>query len=245
MAQRVTEWTDNVNTEYHEKQFNEPYRSTIAFCDWLETTGLMNSDSNIKILDLCSGAGANLYYMSQRYRKSVFVGIDINPYLVDTGNAFFNKMGAHSCRLTVGDICNIDAQGFDGIISLQSLSWLPEIEQPIQSMARVGAKWIAASSLFYNGLVSCKTEVTEYDTHHDPSRITYYNVYSIPVVKDYFGVCGYNVCGVKPFEMDIDLPKPINAGLGTYTEKTAEGERLQISGPLLMPWHFIAAKRAI
>jgi hypothetical protein len=31
--------------------------------------------------------------------------------------------------------------------------------------------------------------------------------------------------------------------MGTYTEHLADGRRLSISGPLLMPWYFLFAGR--
>ena len=40
----------------------------------------------------------------------------------------------------------------------------------------------------------------------------------------------------------VDLPKPEHGGMGTYTETTASGRRIQLSGPLLLPWKFIALR---
>lgn len=247
MKQRTTEWLDKnkINTDYHERQFKEPYRSTVAFCNWLETIGLINNGSQLKILDLCSGAGANIYYMSQRYPMSLFVGVDINPDLVEHGNTLFQSNGIQNCCLEVGDIYNLDAKyvsEFNGVVSFQTLSWLPEFKSPIQSMAKLAPQWIALTSLFYDGQVSCTIEVTEYDDVLEPHRSSFYNVYSLPVVKKYIQSNGYPDFQATTFEIDIDLPKPKKQLMTTYTEKIEDGHRLQISGPLLMPWYFIAAR---
>ena len=53
---------------------------------------------------------------------------------------------------------------------------------------------------------------------------------------------GFNNIKYKPFEIDIDLAKPVNR-MGTYTEKLENGHRIQISGPLLMPWYFVGGER--
>ena len=61
------------------------------------------------------------------------------------------------------------------------------------------------------------------------------------MVEEYFAQFGYNNFRFKKFEIDIDLPKPQNPRMATYTETTSDGRRLQISGALMMPWYFILA----
>ncbi|HYN80889.1 MAG TPA: class I SAM-dependent methyltransferase [Gemmatimonadaceae bacterium] len=248
MEQRTAEWLDKdkVNTEYHERQFLEPYRSTIAFCDWLETELLMSPESELRVVDLCSGTGANIYHLSKRYPKSTFVGVDINPDNVERGNAFFQSRGIGECRLEVGDIYNLDPKyvsEFDGVVSFQSLMALPKGEGPLRAMAKLAPQWIALTSLFYDGPVSCTIDITEYDAGLEPNRSGFYNVYSLPVTRKHMQANGYGDFRFTPFEIDVDLPKYREGLMSTFTEKLEDGRRLQISGPLLMPWYFIAATR--
>jgi SAM-dependent methyltransferase len=246
MKQRTTEWIEKVDFQYHERQFERPYRSTVIFCDWLEQIGYIRKDSCLRILDLGSGAGANIYYMSKRYPNSIFIGVDINYDLVMKGNEFFEKNAIKNCSLEQGDIYNLDKRyigAFDGIISFQTLSWLPEFKEPIISMTKLNPKWIALTSLFYDGPLSCTIEVQDYDSNLQPCMKSFYNVYSLPVVRKFLSELGYCKFKFTPFEIDIDLPKPDSKGRGTFTEKLQSGRRLQISGPLLMPWYFIAVKK--
>ncbi|MBL7195622.1 MAG: methyltransferase domain-containing protein [Desulfobacterales bacterium] len=243
--QRTTEWIENVDTKYHERQFKEPHRSTIAFCDWLEEIGYIQRDSQLKIIDIGSGSGANIYYMGKRYPNSQFIGMDINSDLVTSGNQFFQDNGIENCQLIKGDIYNLSEKyvpANDAIVSFQTLSWLPEFKKPIASLSKLKARWIALSSLFYDGPLSCTIEVQDYDINLNPCKESFYNVYSLPVVRDYLLKNGYPKFQYTPFEIDIDLPRPSEKGRGTYTEKLKNGNRLQISGPLLMPWYFIAAE---
>ncbi len=246
MQKRTTEWLENVNTAYHERQFKAPYRSTVAFCDWLEALGLLHKESRLRILDLGAGQGGPLYYMSSRYPHCTFVGVDLNPALVQKGNAFFGEHGITNCRLEVGDIYNLPPKyigAFDGVISLQTLSWLPSFEEPLEAMCALEAPWMALSSLFYDGLVSCTIEVQEYTEQLEPQTRSFYNIYSPPLIERFLADHGYHDFRYAPFEIDIDLPRPQKKIMGTYTEKLANGRRLQISGPLLMPWYFISARR--
>lgn len=108
-GQRTSEWIEMVDTEYHNRQFRETYRSTVAFCDWMERCGYIRPDSELHILDMGSGQGANIYYMGQRYPGCSFVGVDINPELIEHGNRFFEDNQVLNCRLEVGDVYSSEA----------------------------------------------------------------------------------------------------------------------------------------
>ena len=65
----------------------------------------------------------------------------------------------------------------------------------------------------------------------------HYNVYSLPRFIKYCRDLGCSKVVTEPFEIDIDLPRPERSGgMGTYTQQLADGHRLQLSGPLHMPW---------
>jgi hypothetical protein len=248
MEPRTTHWMDNskVNFTYHERQFKEPYRSTVAFCDWIESINLINAGGRLNILDLCSGAGANMYYMSNRYPHMSFTGIEINKALVEYGNTMFSQHGLSQCILEVGDLYNLNSKYkgyFDGIIMFQTLNCLPDFMAPVQAMINLSPKWIASTFLAYDGYVSCSIEVTEFNRDFTPHRESFSNIYSLPLVKEYLSDNGYPNINVIPFEIDIDLPKPNDTLMTTFTQTLEDGHRLQISGPLLMPWYFIVAKK--
>lgn len=246
--QRTDEWISNYNKDYFDRQFKEPYRSTVKFCDWLESLNLLTPQSPTNILDLGTGKGANLYYMAGRFKRCRFTGIDINEDFIREGNAIFRAEKIDDrCHLEIADIYNFDPKyqnRYDGIISLQTLSWLPDYAEPLESMTTLGAKWIALTSLFYDGDVNCRIELEEYNRSidHEPKK-TFYNIYSLRLIERLLAQRGYKNFQFVPFEMDIDLPKPNHRIMGTYTETLANGKRIQLSGPLLMNWYFIVASR--
>ena len=246
--QRTDEWTKNYNADYFNRQFVEPYRSTVAFCNWLDSIDVMNPNSSINILDVGTGKGSNIYYMAQRYKNAKFTGVDINPEFVDEGNAIMKAKNVDDrCTLDTGDIYNFDKKyvnKYKGIVCYQTLSWLPDYKEPIKSMAGLGADWIALTSLFFDGDVNCKIELDEYNKGFDAApKNTFYNVYSLPLIQRFFAAHGYSKLLYAPFEIDIDIPKPDHKIMGTYTEKLQNGHRIQVSGPLLMNWYFVIAIR--
>ena len=143
-----------------------------------------------------------------------------------------------------GLILTRNGGGVDGVISLQTLSWLPEMRNPMTQIFEViQPNWIGLTSLFYEGDISCRIEVFE----HSRSRKTFYNVYSLKELNRLAGEHEYEIVKYDRFDIRIDIPKPKNIDLmGTFTEKvegSSDYQRLQISGPLLMNWYFVLIKR--
>lgn len=134
--------------------------------------------------------------------------------------------------------------GVDGVVSLQTLSWLPEMVNPMTQIFEViKPGWIGLTSLFYEGDISCRIEVFE----HSRGRKTFYNVYSLKELNRLAIKYGYEIVKSNRFDIEIDIPKPTNTDLmGTFTEKiegSSDYKRLQISGPLLMNWYFVLIKK--
>ena len=245
--QRLDEWMTDINKDYYDKQYKTPYRSTIKFCDWLEELNILTKLSEQNIIDMGSGTGANLYYLNQRFPKCYFSGIDINPNFVKEGNEFFKEHEINNCKLISGDIYNLDTKiintAYNGILSFQTFSWLPEYEKALSEIIKIDPKWIAFTSLFYDGLVDCKIEVKEYlepNSFENPKE-SFYNIYSLPKIKNFFSRCGFNKFDYLLFEIDTDLPRPSHTFMQTYTETLATGKRIQMSGPIRMNWYFVIA----
>lgn len=241
------EWLE-IKTDYHKKQFDTPYRSTVLFCKWLEQKGLLNVHDQQAILDIGAGQGANLNYMAKQFPQCTFTGIDLNESLVNQGNSYFQDHHMSNCRLLQGDLYCLDPSHigkYEGVVSYQTLSWLPEYETPLKKMMELNAEWIALTSLFFDGDVDCTVTVKDYTQSigGENFRQSYYNIYSLNRVKEFCRQHGYTRFESVPFEIDIDLPKPDSMGMGSYTERLADGRRLQISGPVWMSWHFVCAQK--
>ncbi len=134
---------------------------------------------------------------------------------------------------------------FDGIISFQTLSWLPEYQEPLRNLSLLNPKWIAISSLFYEGDIEYTIKLKDYYRASNDKEYeeAYYNIYSLIRVREYLKKLGYYKFEYMLFEIDIDLPKTESMDIGTYTIKTEDGRRLQISAALMMPWYFIVASK--
>jgi SAM-dependent methyltransferase len=244
--QRTREWTeiDEGSLRYHLSQWENPKESTKGFERFVRP----ELKPGTTVVDLGCGAGAATAFLAEAYPRTVFFGIDLSPELIETAEQARLRKGIKNLRFTVGDWYDLESKAaVDGVVSLQSLSWLPEFEAPLREIfVKLRPRWVALTSLFYDGEISCRIEVTE---HIRGDRRTFYNVYAIPAVQRFCEKERYRITSSKRFEIGVDLPKPENPDLmGTYTVRARRGEktpakRLQISGPLLMNWYALLVER--
>lgn len=235
-----TNWSDPRSMVYHLDQYKTQKDSTRQFANFI----CSYVKDHQKIIDLGTGAGAALSYLASIYKKSTFLGVDADSSLIEEANNFLSvNADGGRIRFQTGDFYDLREFGIpspDGVISLQTLSWLSDFRSPMEQVYNVlQPEWIALTSLFYEGSISAETVITE----HKRSRRTFYNTISLPEFEEFANRWGYKIDKIEKYKIDIDLPKPPDSDLmGTYTEfvSTKSGrERIQISGPLLMNWYFV------
>lgn len=229
---------------YHSRQWETCYESTKAFLDFLAAQGVVGGGRSSTVVDLCCGSGANLYWMKQRHPDVGLIGVDVIPDLIDFGRDKLAAADMAGIELKVGDVYDLDPVGLpspDGIIALQTISWLPDEVGFVRSAAALEADWIALTGLMIEGSRSYRCLVS--NEEQPDAGVNYYNTFSIDYLEGLFADAGYGDMVVEPFEIGIDLAKPEDPTSGTYTERTADGRRLQISGAILMTWGFLMVRR--
>ena len=198
---------------------------------------------DVSVLDACCGIGDLLYFLAQLNPNARFTGVDKAEFLIDEARTHF----ADDPNVTFepGDIYALSdqfgANSFDLSVCKQTLSWLPSYEKPVEELMAVTRRAVFISSLFYDGRIDFETRVREHTTEAGRDGYNaFYNVYSFPIFREFCLERGAkNVVGFD-FNIGIDLPRPANPDrMGTYTVQLVSGERLQISGALLMPWKIV------
>lgn len=135
------------------------------------------------------------------------------------------------------------SKSFDIAFSIQTLPWLPSYEDALLEILRVARKWIFLTSLFTKYYTDVISRVYLYDCAPWRKLPPYfYNIYSYDKFKDFCLDHGATELICKNFVMDVDIPEPAGHGIGTYTKRLERGNRMQFSGPLNMPWQFIAIR---
>ncbi len=233
-------WTEKQNLEWYKRQFKNPYRITVAFEKFLRQNV---SISNDKVLDVGCGAGSALAYIADKYKNAQFTGIDINTELFQLFEGETKNI-----KLEKADCFNLDEKyknQFDGVISLQTLSWLPEYKRPLEEICKLNPRWIAVSSLFYNGKINYTISIENYErpTHEADFSKVNYNIYSVPIIQQLLQEYGYSNFCYQPFEIDMDITKPDHNDLGYYTIKTQDNRRLAFNTCLFQPEGFFFASK--
>lgn len=245
LKQRLDEWKvlDEKSLAYHKDQWNQPKRSTFAFEEFVSDVLLTSNN----VLDLGAGAGAGTAFLAEKNQSVQFTALDYSIDLIETGKSIAAERGLKNISFEQGDWYNLTlSKKFDGCVSLQTLSWLPDYKKALRAIfERVDPVWIAISSLFYEGNITCRVEVEE----HNTGKKSFYNTYSLPAISRFCEMHGYELVKCAPFFIDIDIAKPVDVDtMGTYTKQLIDCEsnnvqRMQISGPLLMNWYMILIRK--
>jgi SAM-dependent methyltransferase len=236
-----SEELDEIDYRYHQVQWETPKESTLVF----ESFASQHISTSKNIIDLGAGSGAATAFLATRHNSTHFTAFDYSSELTQLGSKMAASQGIKNLSFEQGDWFNMSpTKNFDGCISLQTLSWLPDCEKPLVAIFKdIKPKWIAITSLFYEGDISCRIEVEEH------KRKSFYNVYSLPAISRLCQVNGFSLVKAVPFEIGINIEKSPNLDImGTYTRVLVSGndkkfERTQISGPLLMNWYMLLIKK--
>jgi len=221
---------------YHSEQWDSPKDSTLEISRFLKPFLSMGD----QIVDVSCGSGGALSYLAQEYPESVFLGFDTDEILISEAQRRTTERNIENVKFQVGDLYVLNEMPCDGVLSIQTLSWLNGYELAMNSiLKKLKPNWFFCSSLFYEGDIDANTIVTE----NARARSTFYNTYSLPRFEKFIENLGYRVEKLTRFEISRDLPPANDLDLmQTYTVKSEKGN-LQISGPLLMNWYFVLLVR--
>lgn len=224
---------------YHKKQYEIPYRSTVFSIEFLKKCAGFREDSKLTVLDLGTGGGANLYWLSRHFPSCKFYGIDSNADLISLAEE--NNRSSPNVKFICGDFEHAKTLGkYDYVVSFQVLSWLSfkDAYKLLKLKFTLANKGVFATSLFCEDNLEYEVKVMDY--HID--KMVFYNIYSLQRFRELSQQEGFELKHCQKFDLDIDLPKV--EGKGTYTLKTETGQRLQFSGCMYLPWYFLLFQRS-
>jgi hypothetical protein len=234
---------------WHRRQYTEPKRAIVMLREFVARTLAGSAPPSealsaaTAILDAAAGAGANMKHLADLFAGAHWTGVDLAEELVEIGRKHLDPT-----RFTMlqGDLLSLERdlgpRRFDVCFSIMTLSWIEDYEAAVQQMLAVTREWLFILNLFSETDVDAFVQVTGRRAGPHSGFKAHYNVYSLPRFREFCRTLGAREIVAEPFEIDIDLPRPDHRGMGSWTERTADGRRLQLSGPLLMPWWFVAVR---
>lgn len=231
--------------EYFSRQLKNPYESTIKFFEFLNKN--IHITKNDRILDACGGAGNNAFYAIEKYNLRQIDVFDTNDSYLQLGIRFSKEKNLEKkinfIKENIYDISKKTSQNnYEGIICMQTISWLDNHELALSQLKNLESSWIALSSLFYEGLIDAFIDIKTYDKSLKVKYKRPYNIYSIPKIENYLKKLGFSKIVWEKFNLSISLPQVDINEMGTFTEELKNSEKISRSGPILLPWWFVFAK---
>jgi hypothetical protein len=227
---------------WHVGQFTEPKRAISHLRDFV-TRVFADAQDVTDVLDAATGAGANMVELSDLFPAAHWTGIDLDGELIGQGQ---ERIDPTRFTLTQADMLNLEAdfgaKRFDVSFSIMTLSWIEDYERAIEQLVATTRRYVFILNLFSESVLDALVRLVGRMARAQRGYSSYYNIYSLPRFEEFCSTLGAVEIVAEPFEIDIDIPRPDHCGMGTWTERTADGRRLQFSGPLAMPWWFVAIK---
>jgi SAM-dependent methyltransferase len=139
--------------------------------------------ANAHILEIGSGFGQNVYYLSRKGKTWNIVGMDINPDQVSDCNRFFHKCGIHNTVFRVGDVEIMDEQNsFDLIITVDLLEHVEHDEKAMKNIYE---------ALKPGGVLLLTTPIDKTVSYYEPTK-RFRNGYEFHELKDKLKVAGFH-----------------------------------------------------
>ena len=227
---------------WHLEQFSDPKRSTIRLREFV-TRIAGDAQPPEEVLDAGCGAGANMSHLAHLWPTARWTGLDHDPELLAIGR---QRLEPERFTMVQGDFLALERlfgrKHFDVRFSIMTLSWIDDYERAVEQMFAVTRGWLFVLNLFSESELDAFIRMRGRMPGRQQGYDEHYNVYSLPRFERFCRERGARAVVAEPFEIDVDLPRTDPTGMGTFTELTGDGRRIQFSGPLLMPWWFVAVR---
>ena len=196
-----------------------------------------------KLVNLCAANGNLLHFLKKHLSGWQFLGLETSRLLVDhesTASLTTDNLRVEHCE-SYASGASLHPGEFDVAVHWMRLLHFSDWKEHIAAatkLVRPGGH-VLVSSLFNHHDVDLPTVLQDWSV--PACRDGYgmqYNTFSGPEVLRHCVAQGFQSATLTPLEFPFDIPRRPN-GFGTYTVKSAEGERLQISGGVLMHWQIL------
>ena len=205
----------------------------------LEAILLQNfPEKNKAIADVACGAGSLTWHLQGLFKESQFSLLDLNEHALELAKKQFPT--SEKFKILKKNIYELSEfkNSFDLVFCWQTLSWidrpLDAIDQLI-SICKPGGRLYLSFLFNFDHDVDVTTFLTDFTKPSGKEGLYMQNnTYSMPtLVKWLKGKVAH--FKIVPFVPEIDF-EYTGRGIGTYTVKKENGQRLQLSAGMTMNW---------
>ena len=230
--------------DYHIRQYETMYETTRGILELMDHH--IPDMGSRSLVDVASGGGANVVHMLRRWPGITCKGFDLCTEDLNFSKTQIPEDLVDRISYEEGDLFQfkqtLPENTFDCMTMMQTMLLFDpnQVRETLQNLIHITKEWIFMSGLFTEHNVDVVMKMRDNTTGLD----TCYNIHDIAVFRKTCDELGIKEVFFTDFNIAIDLPKPEGGGIGTWTQKMENGERLQFSGAVPMPWKFCALKLA-
>lgn len=195
-----------------------------------------------RIADIACGAGSLSFHLSQLYPHAQFTLADMNDDALGLAAKVATQFNAEVVKADAHGL-PLPSAGYDLVFFWHTLLCITDPQRAFAELLRICRP---GGRVFVSSLFNVDHDVDLYINAVDHTRASSreggswpYNCFSERTVRSWTDCdLTFHDC-----EMSIDLPQA-GRGLGTYTRRTEDGGRLQISAGILMNWKILEVRKA-
>ena len=218
---------------YHRRQYDEMYRSTEFLINQLKSE--WSGQQDLRVLDIGTGGGANLYYVAREFPDFSFTGIDINQYFVEEAAKKHLELGVTNTSFRIAGFEEIegdyDVIGSSQVLEVVTMDKAHELKKICFQKAKKAVYFLA---MFTDKKLDY--EINIHDYIYD--KVIPYNIYSIPQINNMASKYGFHLTNSEEFVINVELPNN-HEGRGTYTRRDEHGKLMMFTDVLHMPWRLL------
>jgi len=189
------------------------------------------------IADIACGAGGLSYHLSKLY-EARFTLVDLGDEALSAARLLASSFNAQVIQASAYDLPLPDDK-YDLVFFWQTLLCIDHPQQALQELIRIckpGGRIFISSLFNLDSDVDLHTQAVD----HTRAAIAYcpYNTYCAKTLSQWTD----QPLLFHDFDIGIDLPQA-SRGLGTYTIRRDNSERLQVSGGMLMNWKILEIQK--
>lgn len=202
------------------------------------------TDHVYEVGDIACGAGTLSYHIGSIFPQAKYTLVDLNTEALELASVVLKEISAEFHHQSIYDL-SMFRDKFDMVFCWQTLSWLDKPEEALTQLVNSCKK---GGKIYLSSLFNTRHDVDIYANVLDYTRASAqenislsYNTYSA------YSVDKWLKGKVRSYKFHEFVPSGDfsyeGRGLGTYTIKTEEKGRLQISAGMLMNWSILEIEK--
>lgn len=221
-------FNQRTDTYLGESRYEKPKQVFQLLAELMEQSGLATPEA--KFLDVGCATGEMIYYLQQRFPKTLFTGVDNQLQLLEQAKS---KEGLQQFAFVEADALSYRGEPQDFVTCFGMLGIFDQFEPLLESLLANTRK---GGRIYIHGLfndVDIDVRVYYRDHHNNKDWNRGFNIFSTTQLSNWLET-RVSSWRFMPFELEVDVPRRPETPHRAYTTKLEDGRRITTNGLCLM-----------